>query len=82
VTKTIADAEGQGERLDAQTGIRGYYRRVLTDRESRLWHHQNPDMATWRRKCIIEDTARAAEKDGFDAFLIFDVDEGLLAQGA
>jgi hypothetical protein len=39
VAKTIADADGQAERLDAQTGINGYYRRVLTGRESRLWHH-------------------------------------------
>jgi hypothetical protein len=82
VAKTLDDAEGQAERLDTQTGISGYYRRVLTGRESRLWHHQNPDMATWRRKVIIEDTARAAAKDGFEAFAVFDVDEVLLAQGA
>jgi hypothetical protein len=61
VAKTLDDAEGQAERLDTQTGISGYYRRVLTGRESRLWHHQNPDMATWRRKVIIEETATAAD---------------------
>ena len=75
-------AEGQAERLDAQTGINGYYRRVLTDRESRMWWHCNPDMAMWRRKIIIEETARAAEADGFGGFAVFDVDEALLAQGA
>jgi hypothetical protein len=82
VAKTLADAEGQTERLDAQTGINGYYRRVLTGRESRMWWHCNLDMATWRRKVITEDMATAAAKDGFDAFAVFNVDEGLLAQGA
>ena len=82
VLKTLDDAEGQAERLDAQTGFRAYYRRVLTSHESRMWHHVNPDMARWRRKVILEETGVAADKVGFDAFVIFDVDEGLLTQGA
>ena len=63
-------------------GFNGYYRRVLTKHESRMWHHVNPDMATWRRKVIIEDTGAAADAAGYDAFAIFDPDESLLAQGA
>lgn len=47
-----------------------------------MWHHLNPDMATWRRKVIIEATGAAADAAGYDAFLIYDVDELLLAQGA
>ena len=82
ILKTLDDAQHQAERLDAQVGIRGYYRRVLTKHESRLWHHVNPDMATWRRKVIIEDTGASADAAGFDAFAIFDTDESLLAQGA
>ena len=56
--------------------------RVLTGHESRMWNHSNPDMATWRRKVLLEETARAAEREGFEVFAIFDVDEGLLSQGA
>jgi hypothetical protein len=56
----LADAAGQAGRLDAQGNFREYYRRVLTAHESRMWRHQNPDMATWQRKCIIEETATAA----------------------
>jgi hypothetical protein len=55
----VADAAGQADRLNAQGNFRDYYRRVLTGHESRLWRHQNPDMATWRRKVIIEETATA-----------------------
>jgi hypothetical protein len=77
-----AHAEGQAERLNAQGNSREYYRRVLTAHESRMWRHQNPDMATWRRKCIIEETATAAATAGFEAFAVFDMDEVLLAQGA
>ena len=47
-----------------------------------MWWHCNPDMAVWRRKVIIEETVTAADADGFEAFAVFDVDEGLLAQGA
>ncbi len=42
----------------------------------------------WRvRKCIrdkvmIEETGKAADAAGFEAFLIFDADESVLAQGA
>ena len=51
-----------------------YYRCVLTGYESKMWHHCNPDMATWRRKVIIEETGVAADAAGYDAFAIFDVD--------
>jgi hypothetical protein len=39
-------------------------------------------MATWRRKVMIEATGKAADAAGFEAFLNFDADESLLAQGA
>jgi hypothetical protein len=81
ITKTLVDAEGQAERLDAQGNFREYYRRVLTAHESRMWRHCNPDIATWRRKVIIEETATAADAAGFEAFAVFDMDEVLLAQG-
>ena len=72
----------QAERLNAQTGFRSYYRYVLTKRESVFWHHVNPELRKWKRTVIIEEAGAAADSAGFGAFVIFDVDETLLAQGA
>ena len=80
--QSLDDAVKKEERPPLATGFLGYYRRVLTAHESRMWHHVNPDMRTWRRKVMIEDTGAAADAAGFEAFLIFDVDETMLAQGA
>lgn len=82
VTKTLDDAEHQAERLDSQTGFRSYYRYVLSKRESVFWHHANPELRKWRRRVIIEDACAAADSAGFGVFAVFDIDEGLLAQGA
>ena len=82
VLKAVDDATHQTGRLNAQTGFRDYFRYYLSKRQSVFWHHVNPELRKWKRTVIIEEAGAAADSAGFGAFVIFDVDETLLAQGA
>ncbi len=62
-------------------GFSQYHRHHLTRRESSQWHHSNLDLAKWHRGQIDERVALEAKARGYDAWLVFDVDESLLAQG-
>lgn len=75
-------ARTQQKRLDAQNeGFRGYYRYHLTRRELVFWNHRNADIRRWQRDAIFESASERARAAGFDAWLIFDGEEMLVAQG-
>ena len=57
-----------------------YFAVVLTLRESRRWHHTNPDMREWNRGRIGDGVRDRARAQGYSAWAVFDVDEGLLRQ--
>ena len=63
------------------TPFNEYYRHTLTKREHGQWHHANPDMVRWRQRQLVERIGDEALAAGYDSWLVFDVDEGLLAQG-
>jgi len=75
----IDDAKSQ-ER-PSKTPFNEYYRYTLTKRERGQWHHCNPDMQRWRQGQIVERVGDAALKAGYHAWLVFGVDEALIAQG-
>jgi len=78
------DTECELEDMEAEQGVPGftqYYRYHLTRRESSQWHHVNEDLAKWHRENIDDKVALEAKVSGYDAWLIFDVDETLLSQG-
>ena len=75
----IEDAKTQ-ERPSA-TPFSEYYRYTLTKREHGQWHHVNADMERWRQRQIVDRVGDEALAAGYDCWLVFDVDEGLLAQG-
>jgi len=62
-------------------GFTQYNRYHLTRRESSQRHHSNLNFAKWHRANIDERVVLEAKAANFDAWLVFDVDETLLAQG-
>jgi len=67
---------GQGTR-----GFMQHYRHHLTRRESSQWHHRNAELRKGHRANIGERVALEARAAGYDSWLIFGLDEELLAQG-
>ena len=63
-------------------GFRQYRRFTLSRRESREWNHVNEILASWHRWRILKRIGESAERDGCNAWLLFDSGETLLAQSA
>ena len=82
IIDTVAEIEdAKAEQRPSATPFNEYYRYTLTNREHGQWHHCNPDMERWRQRQIVERVGDEALAAGFDSWLVFDTDEGLLAQG-
>ena len=82
IIDTVAEIEdAKAERRPSTTPFNEYYRYTLTKREHGQWNHCNPDMQKWRQTQIVERRGNEAVAAGFDSWLVFDTDEGLLAQG-
>ena len=82
VIDTVAEIEDmKAEQRPSLAGFNEYYRYTLTNREHGQWHHVNPNMQRWRQGQIVERVGDEALAAGYDSWLVFDVDEGLLAQG-
>jgi len=62
--------------------FREYHRYYLNRRESGQWHHVNAEIAKWRQRQIVDRVSGDAERDGHEAWALFDADEKLIAQGA
>ncbi len=54
---------------------------VLSERESALWNHQNPQLQRWWQNTRVEELSNEAYAEGFTEWYMFDSDERLLAQG-
>ena len=81
VINTAAEIEdAMTQKRPSQTNF-NYYRYTLTRREHGQWHHCNPDMERWRQRQIVERVGDEALAAGYDSWLMFDTDAGLLAQG-
>ena len=82
IIDTVAEIEdARAEQRPSQTSFNEYYRYTLTKREHGQWCHCNPDMERWRQRQIVERVGDEALAAGYDSWLVFDVEEGLLAQG-
>jgi len=71
----------QFAKATSSTNFREYHRYFLNRQDSGQWNHRNPDIAKWRQKLILEVIEAQAERDGCDAWALFDADENLIAQG-
>ena len=71
----------KAEQRPSSVAFNQYYRYTLTKREHGQWHHCNPNMERWRQCQIVERVGDEAHAAGYDSWLVFDTDEGLLAQG-
>ena len=70
--------------MEAEQGPPGflqYFRYHLSSRESGQWNHSNPDLAKWHRENIDERVALEAKARGYGSWLVFGLDEELVAQG-
>ena len=82
IINTVAEIEdAKVEQRPSSTNFREYFRYTLTKREHGQWHHCNPDMERWRQRQLVERVGDEALAAGYDSWLVFDVNEGLLAQG-
>ncbi len=82
IMDTVAELEdARTEQRPSATPFNQYYRYTLTKLEHGQWHHVNPDMQRWRQGQIVERIGDDALAAGLDSWLVFDTDEGLLAQG-
>ena len=82
ISDTVAEIEdAKSEQRPSTTSFKEYYRYTLTKREHGQWHHCNPDIERWRQTQIAERVGDEALAAGYDSWLVFDTDEGLLAQG-
>lgn len=82
IIDTVAEIEdAKTQERPSQTSFNEYYRYTLSKREHGQWHHCNPDMERWRQRQIVERIGDDALAAGYDAWLVFDSDEKLLAQG-
>jgi len=81
IINTVAEIEdAKAEQRPSTTPFNAYYRYTLTQREHGQWHHRNPDMERWRQREIVERVGDEALAAGYDSWLVFDVDEKMLAQ--
>ena len=69
--------------LESDREIPSKKQRHTAKREHGQWHHVNPDMQRWRQRQgqIVERAGDEALAAGYDSWLVFDVDEQMLAQG-
>ncbi|MDK1021713.1 MAG: hypothetical protein QGD90_08780 [Candidatus Hydrogenedentes bacterium] len=70
----------KAEQRPSSVDFNEYYRYPLSKREHGQWHHCNPEMQRWRQGQIIERVGDEALAAGYDSWLVFDLDEGLLAR--
>lgn len=82
IINTVAEIEdAMAEQRPSTTPFNEYYRYTLSKREHGQWRHCNPNMERWRQSQIVERVGDDVLTAGYDCWLVFDVEEKLLAQG-
>ncbi len=82
IVDTVAEIEdAKAEQRPSSTNFNAYFRYTLSKREHGQWHHCNCDIQRWRQTQLVERVGDEAMGAGFDCWLVFDVDEKMLAQG-